>query len=82
MSGDLLDLVREAVTSPWVYVLILALATIDAFLPAVPSESAVITAGVFAASGQPDLLVVIAAAAGGGLPRWRGPDRRWPSVAG
>jgi membrane protein DedA with SNARE-associated domain len=38
---------------------------VDAFFPAVPSESLVVSAGVFAASGQPDLVGIIAAAAAG-----------------
>ena len=36
-----------------------AFAAIDAFFPAVPSESLVITAGVFAATGEPSLAGVI-----------------------
>nr|WP_202889865.1 DedA family protein [Actinopolymorpha rutila] len=53
-------------SSPWIYLALFLLAATDAFLPAVPSESVVITAGVFAAaSGSPNLaLVVLAAAAG------------------
>jgi membrane protein DedA with SNARE-associated domain len=45
--------------SPWVYVALCAFAALDAFFPIVPSESLVITAGVFAASGEPNLLGVI-----------------------
>ena len=42
-----------------------AFAAIDGFFPVVPSESLVITAGVFAANGEPLLpLVIVAAAAG------------------
>ena len=48
--------------SPWVYAALFAFAAIDAFFPIVPSESLVITAGVFAASGEPNLFGVIAAA--------------------
>ena len=52
--------------SPWIYVAILAFALIDAFFPIVPSETLVISAGVFAASnGEPLVLGVIAAAAVG-----------------
>jgi len=54
------------ITSPWVYLVILVVVAVDAFFPAVPSETAVITAGVFAAStGEPNLALVIAAAAVG-----------------
>jgi membrane-associated protein len=58
-----MDLVEGAMGSPWVYVALCAFAAIDAFFPIVPSESLVITAGVFAASGEPNLFGVIAAAA-------------------
>lgn len=57
--------VDTAVTSPWFYLVLFAVATLDAFFPVVPSESMVITAGVYAASGRPELwLVVVVAAAG------------------
>nr|WP_202884759.1 DedA family protein [Actinopolymorpha cephalotaxi] len=53
-------------SSPWIYLALFLLAATDAFLPAVPSESVVITAGVFAASsGSPNLALVILAAAAG-----------------
>src|SRR5918995_2064972 len=58
-----MELVEGAMGSPWVYVALCAFAAIDAFFPIVPSESLVITAGVFAASGEPNLAGVIAAAA-------------------
>jgi membrane-associated protein len=57
-----MDLVEGAMDSPWVYVALFAFAAIDAFFPIVPSESLVITAGVFAASGEPWLPGVIIAA--------------------
>ncbi|GLW67367.1 hypothetical protein Arub01_56100 [Actinomadura rubrobrunea] len=61
------DLVEQvlhaAVTSPWFYAALLAVAMIDGFFPAVPSESMVITAGVFAASGEVDPAAVMLAAA-------------------
>nr|WP_243850870.1 DedA family protein [Modestobacter marinus] len=49
--------------SPWVYLVLFSLAALDGFLPVVPGESVVITAGVFAATGQPDLAGVVAVAA-------------------
>lgn len=67
MSEAVLDLVREAMSSPWVYAALLVFAALDAFLPVVPSESLLITAGVYAASGEPHLVAVVAAAAGGAL---------------
>jgi membrane-associated protein len=64
MSEAIIDLVEGVITSPWLYAALFAFAAIDAFFPAVPSETLVITAGVFAASGdEPYLLGVIAVAA-------------------
>lgn len=63
MINDLVDAVRQAMDSPWVYLALFLLALVDAFLPVVPSESLVITAGVFAAAGKPNLLLVIAVSA-------------------
>ncbi|MFD0690244.1 DedA family protein [Actinomadura fibrosa] len=62
MDGAL-DLLHTAVTSPWFYLALFAVAAIDGFFPAVPSESMVITGGVYAASGRPDLTAVIVLAA-------------------
>jgi membrane-associated protein len=65
MSEAILDLVHGLMGSPWVYVALLAFAAVDGFFPVVPSESLVITAGVFAANGEPILpLVILVAAAG------------------
>jgi membrane-associated protein len=66
MTGALLDVVHDVMSSPWIYLAIFALAWVDGFLPAFPSETAVITAGVFAAAnGQPLwVLVVVVAALG------------------
>jgi len=68
VSDQVLELLQQVVTSPWVYALLFALAAVDAVLPAVPSETAVIAAAAFAAStGEPSLLLVAAAAALGAL---------------
>jgi len=61
------DLAQEALSSPWGYVALFTFAAVDAFFPMVPSESLVVTAGVFAASGEPDLVLVILAAGAGAL---------------
>jgi membrane-associated protein len=51
--------------SGWAYAIVFLLSLLDAFVPVVPSETAVITAGVVASTGDLSLtLVVIAAAAG------------------
>lgn len=63
MIDALVHHVHAAMGSPWVYLLLFAIAAIDGFFPVVPSESLVITAGVFAASGEPELPLVIAVAA-------------------
>ncbi len=61
MFDQFTHLVAQA--SGWAYLVVLLLAAIDALLPVVPSETAVITAGVVASSGKLLLPVVIAAAA-------------------
>lgn len=61
----MIELLESAVTSPWVYLALFAVALLDAFFPVVPGETMVITAGVFAATGEPNLALVIAAAAAG-----------------
>jgi membrane protein DedA with SNARE-associated domain len=63
MGDAITNLVEGAMASPWVYVALLAFAAIDGFFPAVPSESLVITAGVFAATGEPDVFAVIGVSA-------------------
>lgn len=54
-----------ASASPWTYVVILAVAALDAVLPLVPSEATVISAGVLAGAGELSLAFVIAAGAAG-----------------
>jgi membrane-associated protein len=56
-------LTHLALASPWLLGVIVAMAVVDALLPVVPSEALIIGAGVAAAAGQQDLLVVIGAAA-------------------
>jgi membrane-associated protein len=63
MFNQFTHLVAEA--SGWAYAVVFAFAFLDALLPVVPSEAAVITAGVVAASGHLNLPLVIAAAACG-----------------
>jgi membrane protein DedA with SNARE-associated domain len=64
--GDaIINQVEQVTSRPWIYLALLVLAAVDAFLPVVPSETAVITAGVFAATGEPNVFLVIAAAAFG-----------------
>src|SRR5829696_3750755 len=63
MADAITELVEGAMGSPWVYLALCAFAAIDAFFPAVPSESLVITAGVFAATGEPNVFAVIGVSA-------------------
>lgn len=63
MSHAILDLVNQVMTSPWLYLALFALAMLDGFFPIVPAETSVITAGVFAATGQTNLALVILVAA-------------------
>ncbi|MDI5937514.1 membrane protein DedA, SNARE-associated domain [Micromonospora haikouensis] len=64
---SVLGLLHDTVTSPWVYLVIFAVTAVDAVFPAVPGETIVVTAGVFAVGGQPDLTMVIVLAACGAL---------------
>jgi membrane protein DedA with SNARE-associated domain len=63
MTDALLPFVESVMSSPWLYAVLFALAAIDGFFPVVPSETSVITAGVFAAAGDPSIPLVILAAA-------------------
>jgi membrane protein DedA with SNARE-associated domain len=51
--------------SGWAYLIVLLLAYFDALVPIVPSETAVITAGVVASAGDLNLMLIVAAAASG-----------------
>jgi membrane protein DedA with SNARE-associated domain len=57
------QLVADA--SGWAYLILFLLAFLDVLVPIVPSETAVITAGVVAASGDLNLALIIPAAAVG-----------------
>lgn len=61
MFDQFTSLVAEA--SGWAYLVVMLFAIVDALIPIVPSETAVITAGVVAADGQLYLPLVILAAA-------------------
>ncbi|MFK4085563.1 DedA family protein [Kribbella sp. NPDC020789] len=66
MADALLHFAEELMSSWWIYVAVWGFAALDGFFPAVPSETLVVTTGVFAASiGHPNLYVVIVAAAAG-----------------
>lgn len=56
-----MGLVHQAVDSPWLYLVLFGLAALDGFLPVVPGEAALVTAAVFAASGDVALVAVVLA---------------------
>jgi membrane-associated protein len=58
-------LIDIATGSDWAYLLVFAIAALDAIFPVVPSETVLITAAALAASGRLDLAAVFFAAAGG-----------------
>ncbi|RSM87454.1 DedA family protein [Kibdelosporangium aridum] len=60
---DWLRLAESLITSPWLYAVLVAVSCLDSFLPLIPSEAVVIVAGVYAATGQTDIVLVIAATA-------------------
>ena len=53
--------------SGWAYAVVFLLALLDAILPVVPSETAVITAGVVAGSGRLSLPLIVASATAGAM---------------
>ena len=61
--GNLTQLVADA--SGWAYAIVFLLAFLDVFLPVVPGETAVVTAGVVAGAGDLSLPIVIGVAATG-----------------
>src|ERR1700685_2581464 len=63
MFGQFTHLVADA--SGWAYGIIFLFAFLDVLVPIGPSEASVITAGVVAATGDLNLLLLIAAAAAG-----------------
>jgi membrane-associated protein len=52
---------ESLITSPWLYAVLFAVSVLDAFLPAVPSEPVIVLAGVYAAKGETNLLLVLLA---------------------
>lgn len=63
MQAYLEQVTQLALASPWLLGVLVAMAVVDALLPVVPSEALIIGAGVAAATGAQNLLVVIGAAA-------------------
>ena len=64
MLDDLLELVSA---SPWTYLFAFVIAALDAVVPIVPAETAVIAAGVLAAGGELQIAAIIVVAAAGAV---------------
>jgi membrane protein DedA with SNARE-associated domain len=58
---DWLRLAESLITSPWLYGVLIVVSLLDSFLPLIPSEPVVIVAGVYAATEQTNIVLVIAA---------------------
>ena len=62
------DVILDLAGSPWVYLVVFAFVAVDAFVPPVPSESALVAlAAVSVSSGDPDLLLLGLVAVAGAL---------------
>ncbi len=64
---DITHHIESLLTSPWALLVIFAVCALDAFFPAVPGETTVITGAVFAAQGEYPLSAVIAVGAAGAI---------------
>lgn len=60
---DWLQYAQDLASSPWLYLILIAVSLLDSILPAIPSEPVVVVAGVYAASGEAQLIPVLAATA-------------------
>ncbi|HJQ46795.1 MAG TPA: DedA family protein [Amycolatopsis sp.] len=61
------ELLHGTLDSPWLWLVVFAVAGLDALLPFMPSETTVITVAVLIGFDPPRLLLLIAVAAGGAL---------------
>jgi membrane-associated protein len=59
LFASIFDTAKDTMDTPWVYMALFCFSALDAFLPAVPSESLVISAGVFSAQGSPSYLFIV-----------------------
>ncbi len=68
MNGvAVLDNLLPLISSPWLYLIVFAMVTIDGFLPVVPSEAVVIGLSALSATGSPDLAMLAASVVAGGI---------------
>ncbi|ADD44894.1 DedA family membrane protein [Stackebrandtia nassauensis DSM 44728] len=64
LEHAIMDYIDPFMQTPWIFVLVFAIAFIDGFFPVVPGETTVIAAGAVAAStGYPNIALIIAVAA-------------------
>jgi membrane-associated protein len=63
VTDAIVTLVEGALSTPWGLLALAAVAAVDGFFPVVPSESLVVSAGVFAAAGDQSLALIIGAGA-------------------
>ncbi|MGO1056519.1 DedA family protein [Crossiella sp. CA198] len=61
------EFLQALLASPWLYLIVLAFAALDAVLPFTPSDSTVIAISVAAATGPPSIWLVLLAAIAGVL---------------
>ena len=59
--------VEPVAASEWVYVLVLAIAALDAVFPLLPSEATIIAAVALAGSGEPSVLFILLSGAAGAI---------------
>jgi membrane protein DedA with SNARE-associated domain len=69
LLGQVTELLRDALGSPWLWLLVFAVAGLDALLPFMPSETTVVTVAVLLGP-DPAALAFLAAVAAGGA--WAG----------
>ncbi len=65
LLGQVTELLREALGSPWLWVLVFAVSGLDALLPFMPSETTVVTVAVLFGPDPAHLTLLAAVAAGG-----------------
>ncbi|QCD60234.1 DedA family protein [Streptomyces hawaiiensis] len=58
---DWVNLTESLIASPALYAVLIAVSLLDSFLPLIPSEPVVILAGIAGATGQANIMLVIAA---------------------
>jgi membrane protein DedA with SNARE-associated domain len=62
---DWVNLTESLIASPALYAVLIAVSLLDSFLPLIPSEPVVILAGIAGATGQANIMLVIAATTAG-----------------